>query len=118
MKIRSIIYWIATVSLCGLMLYSATMYLTNTKMVQGYFEHLNYPIYLVLPLAIAKIAGVVMILSRKIKWLTEWAYAGFFFDMILAFAAHQYAEDGAYLLSLLGICMLLISYFLGKLVRT
>lgn len=117
MNIRKISYWIATVFLCGLMLYSASMYFTKTEVVKGFFEHLGYPTYLVIPLAIAKVLGVIVVLSRKIKWLMEWAYAGMCFDMILAFTAHQQANDGAYLLSLLGICFLLISYFLGKSVR-
>jgi len=117
MTTRKIIYWIATVFLCGLMLYSASMYFTKTEMVRGFFEHLNYPTYLVIPLAIAKVLGVVMVLSRRIKWLMEWAYAGMFFDMVLAFSAHQHANDGQYLLSILGIGFLLVSYFLGKTVR-
>lgn len=86
-------------------------------MVRGFFEQLNYPTYIVIPLAIAKVLGVAMILFRKIKWLMEWAYAGMFFDMVLAFVAHQYADDGQYLLSLLGIGFLLVSYFYGKSVR-
>jgi len=117
MTARKIIYWIATVFLCGLMLYSASMYFTKTEMVRGFFESLGYPTYLVIPLAIAKVLGVVMVLFRKIKWLMEWAYAGMFFDMVLAFTAHQQANDGQYLLALLGIIFLLISYFYGKSVR-
>ena len=93
------------------------MYFTKTEMVRGFFEQLNYPNYIVIPLAIAKILGVVMVLFRKIKWLMEWAYAGMFFDMLLAFLAHQHADDGGYVLPLLGIFFLLISYFYGKSVR-
>jgi hypothetical protein len=118
MNTQKIIYWIATVLLCGIMLYSASMYFAKTEMVRGFFEHLNHPSYIVIPLAIAKVLGVIIVLSRKIKWLMEWAYAGMFFDMLLAFAAHQHADDGAYMLSLLGIGFLLVSYFLGKSVRT
>jgi len=99
------------------MLYSASMYFSKTEMVRGFFEQLNYPSYIVIPLAIAKVLGVIMILFRKIKWLMEWAYAGMFFDMVLAFTAHQHADDGAYMLALLGICFLLVSYFFGKSVR-
>ena len=85
-------------------------------MVNGFFESFNYPKYLVIPLAITKVLGVIMILWRKIKWLTEWAYAGFFFDLVLATLAHYYAghEIG---LSALGFVFLFPSYFLGKLVR-
>lgn len=99
------------------MLYSANMYFSNLEMVKGYFEMLSYPTYIVIPLAILKILGVIMILWRKSKWLTEWAYAGMFFDVVLATAAHQQAGDGLGL-SAMAIPILLTSYFLGKLTRS
>ncbi len=112
-----IIYWIATVAMCGIMLFSAQMYFRNTEMVRGFFEALEYPTYLVIPLAIAKILGIITILTNKIKWLKEWAYAGFFFDMVLAFTAHKVANDGGALFATLGLIFLIISYVTGKKVR-
>jgi hypothetical protein len=117
MKTTKIIYWIATILLSLLFLYSAQMYFFNTDSVKGYFEMLNYPSYIVIPLAIIKVLGVIMILWRKSNWLTEWAYAGFFFDLILATAAHQDAGH-AIGLSVIGIPILFLSYFLGKKVRS
>ena len=61
MKTQRIIYWIATLLVCGIFLYSAQMYFRNTEAVQGYFEHLNYPGYIVIPLAIAKIIAIIMV---------------------------------------------------------
>ncbi|MGY3792312.1 DoxX family protein [Aquimarina sp. 433] len=112
-----IIYWIATVAMCGIMLFSAQMYFRETEMVRGFFENLDYPSYLVIPLAIAKIGGIVVILTNKIKWLKEWAYAGFFFDMTLAFTAHYMKDDGQGLFATLGLIFLVISYAIGKKVR-
>lgn len=85
-------------------------------MVKGYFGMLNYPSYIVIPLAIIKVIGVIMILWRKSNWLTEWAYAGFFFDLVLATAAHQVAGHDLGL-SVLGFPVLFVSYFFGKKVR-
>ncbi|MHA7056744.1 DoxX family protein [Aquimarina sp. M1] len=112
-----IVYWVATLGMCGIMLFSAQMYFRNTDMVRDFFENLDYPTYLVIPLAIAKILGVLAILSNKIKWLKEWAYAGFFFDMMLAFAAHHIKDDGQGLFATLGLIFLIISYASGKKVR-
>ncbi len=114
---KKIIYWVCTVLLCLLMLYSAQMYFTKTEMVKGFFESLNYPSYFVIPLAILKVLGVLMIVWRKSKWLTEWAYAGIFFDMVLATAAHYFAGDGILGFSVYGLLLLFPSYFLGKLIR-
>lgn len=93
------------------------MYFTETEMIKGLFERFNYPKYIVIPLAILKIIGVVLILWRPSKWLTEWAYAGFFFDLILATTAHQYAGDGILGFSLYGLIAIFPSYFLGKYIR-
>lgn len=90
------------------------MYFFNTKMVEGFFESLNYPTYIVIPLAIIKVLGVVIILLRKNIWLTEWAYAGFFFDVVLATVAHYNAGHGLLGMSFFTIFLVLISYFLGK----
>ena len=96
------------------MLYSASMYFTKPEMIKGFFEHFNYPTYLVYPLAILKILGVIMVLWRKSMWLTEWAYAGFFFDVILAFFAHVMINDGEQTGAIVAIILLITSYFTSK----
>lgn len=116
MKTRKIIYWVATILMCAMFLFSAGMYFAKTTMVAGFFESFNYPTYIIIPLAVAKILGVVMVLWRKSSWLTEWAYAGFFFDIVLAFFAHQQAGDDV-TQTLLVMILVLVSYFFGKVVR-
>ncbi len=111
-----IIYWIATTVLCGIMLYSAQMYFLNTEKVKGFFEYFSYPTYIVIPLAIAKVLGVVLIVWNPIRWLKEWAYAGFFFDLVLANLAHYYAGHSVGL-STFAMLALMISYGIGKKVR-
>lgn len=111
MKTNKIIYWISTGLLCALMLFSASMYLfTNDVAVQA-FTSLGFPTYIIYPLAIAKILAVVAILSRKSAFLKEWAYAGIFFDVILAFAAHIMVQDGQWLFALVGIILVVVSRF-------
>lgn len=116
-SLKTIIYWVVTILVCALFLYSAQMYLFKTSMIKGFFVNFNYPSYIVMPLAILKIIGVIIILWRKIPWLTEWAYAGFFFNLILASVAHYNAGHGLLGLSFYGIFLVLASYFLGKEVR-
>jgi len=116
MKTQKIVYWVATGLLSAMMLYSVSMYLTKYEMVKGFFETLNYPTYIIYPLATLKILGVIMILWRKSSWLTEWAYAGFFFDVVLAFFAHYFAKVDV-TFTLFGLIFILVSYFFGKVVR-
>ncbi len=98
------------------MLYSAAMYFLNTEMVKDFFTSFGYPEYIVIPLAVAKVLGVGMILWRKNNWLTEWAYAGFAIDIVLAFFAH-YMAGQSLTLTLIAMIVLLTSYFFGKEVR-
>jgi hypothetical protein len=111
MNTTKILYWISTVLLCGIMLFSATMYVTKTEMIRSFFAKLDYPIYLVYPLAAAKVLGVIAILTKKSTLLKEWAYAGFFFDAALATVAHFHSQDGGHVLSLTALVLVVVSRF-------
>jgi DoxX-like family len=113
-KTNKIIYWIATGLLCLMMLGSAGMYIFNHQAVAEIFTKLGYPTYIVYPLAVAKILGVIAILTKQSKTLKEWAYAGFFFDFLLALSAHINAGDGEFIPATAAIILLFISYFLDK----
>ena len=107
MDIKKIAYWILTLLMCALFLFSAQMYFFNTAGIKGAFTSFNFPTWLVIPLAIAKVLGVIAVLSNQNKLLTEWAYAGFFFDVILATAAHYFAGDGLIGPSFIGVFLVL-----------
>ncbi len=108
MNWNKIIYWISTGLMCLIFIFSAIMYFMKYEMVKGFFEALGYPIYIIYPLAVAKLLGVVAVLSKKSKLLLEWAYAGFFFDAVLATAAHYFAGHGIGL-SALAILLVVVS---------
>ena len=109
-----IVYWIATGLMCLLMLGSAGMYIFNHAEVLKIFTSLGYPTYIVYPLAIAKILGVMAILTKFSKTLKEWAYAGFFFDFLLAASAHYFAGVPSSLAAIVALVLLSISYALDK----
>ncbi|CAN5353602.1 DoxX family protein [soil metagenome] len=109
-----IAYWIVTGLLCLMMLGSAGMYIFNHAEVAKIFTDLHYPTYIIYPLAIAKILGVAAILGNFSRILKEWAYAGFFFDFLLAASAHYFANVPSPLLAIAALILLIISYFLDK----
>ncbi|MDB9782874.1 DoxX family protein [Winogradskyella sp.] len=117
MRVKQVLYWLSTAIFCGIFLYSAFMYFTNTEMIKDFFKNFHYPTYLVIPLAVAKIFGVVLVLWRPNTWLTEWAYAAFFFNLIFATLAHHYAGHGIIGFSFYGLLAIFPSYFLGKYIR-
>jgi len=85
--------------------------------ISGFFVKMGYPTYLIYPLAITKILDLIAICGNFSKWLKEWAYAGFFFDIVLAFFAHYMISDGQHLFSAVAFFSVLTSYFFGKEVR-
>lgn len=48
------------------------------------------------------------------KTLKEWAYAGFFFDFVLAFFAHFMVNDGEFGGALIAILLVSVSYISWK----
>lgn len=114
MKNIKLAYWISTGLLTAMMLMSAGMYIFNNAAIQEAFTKLGYPIYVIYPLAFAKIMGLIAIWTNQSKVVKEWAYAGFFFNFILAFFAHFMISDGEFPGALMALILLFASYFSWK----
>ncbi len=109
MQLKKTIYWGATGIMCAVFAFSAFNYFLNYPMIRQFFESLGFPGWLIYPLAVLKILGLVAILSNLSAWLREWAYAGFFFDAALALAAHQIAGDGQGMFAIIALTTTLLS---------
>ncbi|XLS29099.1 DoxX family protein [Flavobacteriaceae bacterium M23B6Z8] len=116
MQVQRILYWIFTGLLTLLMGFSASMYFFNHEAISNAFESMGFPVYIIYPLAIAKILGLLVIWINNWKVLKEWAYAGFFFNFVLAYFAHEMIGESG-VSALVALVLLLGSYFLGKKVR-
>ena len=81
-KRDKIIYWITTIWLALGMTSTAIVQLIRMDEEVQNFENLGYPVYLMSILGIWKLLGVIAILLPKTPLLKEWAYAGFFFDIL------------------------------------
>lgn len=103
----NVIYWITTALILGMMLFSAaSSFMENpegTKMLAA----IGYRPYVLHLLAVAKVLGVIAILTPGFPRLKEWAYAGFMFDLIGAtysFYASGFAfKDWAFMLILIAV---------------
>ena len=114
LKKEKIIYYISTGLLTLLMIMSIGMYLFNHDMMAETFTKLGYPSYIIYPLAAAKALGLITIWTNLSHTLKEWAYAGFFFDFILALSAHINIGDGEHIPAIIALILLLISYYFSK----
>lgn len=113
-KSRKIVFRVTTGLLSVIVMMFVGNSLFNKEMFTNRFASLGYPTYLIYPLVAAKILGLVAIWSNKSKTLKEWAYAGFFFNFVLAFLAELQAPDGEYTSSPLALLLLMISYYLRE----
>src|SRR5258708_39788077 len=113
-KSLKIVYRVSTGLLTIIVLMYVGNSIFNNEMFSKRFAALGYPTYLIYPLTIAKILGLIAIWSNRSKTLKEWAYAGFFFDFVLAMLAEIHAVDGEYISFPLAFVFLLVSYISGK----
>jgi len=111
MKTLKIVYWISTAVIALMMTYAAWSYLTNNGIKQA-FIHLGFPGYFRIELAIAKIAGSVVLLAPFKTRIKDWAYAGFTIVFISALIAHVSSGDPApvYIMPAIFQVILCVSY--------
>jgi len=112
-----IAYWVSTGLLSLLYFAGATLYLTQRGMVSEAYRMLGYPTYLISVLIVVKVLGPIAILSRKSIALSDLAYAGMFYHLLLALSAHLNAGDGGFVPALVGLGLLPISFFTQNQVR-
>ncbi|HYC30562.1 MAG TPA: DoxX family protein [Chitinophagaceae bacterium] len=111
MKATKIVYWVSTGILAFMMSYSAYAYLSQPAMDQA-FQHLGYPAYFRIELAIAKLIGVVLLVAPVGVRVKEWVYAGFGIVFISAFISHLASGDPASVavMPLVFFVLLVVSY--------
>lgn len=117
MKRHEIIYWITSGLLSLIVLGSASFYFLQTEEVAKEFVKLGFPTFIIIPLATAKILAIITILRNRFRTLVEWAYAGLFFNFVLAALAHYYAQDGETGVALVALGLLFFSYSFKNKVR-
>ncbi len=105
------IYWVATALLILLYLASAVTYIIKTKWVRQTILGFGYPSYLVHFLTFVKLAAVAAIVSRFNVAVSDLAYAGMLFHLLLSGLAHMGARKplGA-LPAVIGLALLAISF--------
>lgn len=93
MNKRRWVYWIATGLFCLLFALAGMGNLLRIDAQREAIAALGYPSYLMTILGVAKLLGVIALLTPGLPLLKEWAYAGFAFDMLGASASHAFVSD-------------------------
>lgn len=112
------VYWICTGLLCLLYITSATLYVIKWGWVRQTLVSLGYPAYLQPLLIAVKILAVLAILSRESVFLSDLAYAGMFYHLLLSGLAHvgKHKPTGA-VPAVAGLILMIISFSLQNVAR-
>lgn len=114
MKAIKISYWILTGLTVLLMGLGAIPNILSTEQSAEVFNKLQYPLYIMPFIGVAKLAGSIVILIPGLKRLKEWAYAGMIIDLTGAmYSTIMVGEPfAAWAFFIFGIAIVLGSYFL------
>jgi len=114
MKNIKIYYRIFLSVFTAIILFSVYNYIFNFEATLTDLQILRYPSHLIHPLVIAQVLGLIIIITNKIKWLVEWAYAGFFFNLVFAIIAHMATAHGNGAAAAICLLLLCTTYILGR----
>ena len=116
MKKITTYYWIATILFALMMLMDGFGGVTQQQQGKDVMQHLGYPMYFLIIVGTAKILGVIAILQTKFYVIKEWAFAGFAFNFIGAFASRAFMHDPLFeiIFPLIMLAILFVPYLLWK----
>lgn len=116
MKRLNITYWIVTALFSAFMIFSSIGGITlHDQAVAMLHDHLGYPLYFIQMISYAKVIGAIAILLPMIPArVKEWAYFGFFIDLVTgAYSFHAVGDPFAqWAPMLLFITVLIFAYVL------
>jgi len=116
MKKLNITYWIITALFSAFMIFSSIGGITlHPEAVAMLHDHLGYPLYFVQLVSWAKALGAIAILLPMVPArVKEWAYFGFFIDLVAAIISFIAVGDpaAAWVPMLLFVAVLVWAYVL------
>jgi len=90
---QKLLYWIPTALLAVMFLGSGLSSVAGVEQIAASYKGIGYPLSLMGFLGVLKLLGVAALLAPGMRTLKEWAYAGFFFNMLGAAWAHLSVSD-------------------------
>lgn len=104
-------YWIFTGLLAAFMLLGSIPDIFSHPEAVALFKHLGYPAYLLPFIGVAKLLGVIAILTPGFPRIKEWAYAGFVIDLTGAMYS-TIAVGDPWMFFIIGYILIIGSYVL------
>jgi hypothetical protein len=108
------LYWAATGLFTVLFAGSAIWTFIDVPGAQKQAKDLDFPANLTVPLAIAKVLGLVAILSNRSKTLKTFAFAGFLFDLLLALSGHLTRREAYSVVAIAGLVIWAAAFIMDR----
>ncbi|MDX2161181.1 MAG: DoxX family protein [bacterium] len=108
------LYWLATTLFILLFVASIGLTLFDLEGSYASYARLGFPMWAIFFNAIAKILGVIAILHNRSRTLKDFAFAGFLYDLLLAFCAHIALGESDVLLAILGIILWVFAFIMDR----
>lgn len=113
-KTKKLIYQASTALFSLSMLFAVGFYFFKHGYVSDYFEMIGFPRWLVYPLGIVKILGIIGMYNNNYPKIREWAYAGYFYNCVLALAGNALCPEGEFTAGAVVAIILLVTSYLYR----
>ncbi len=108
------LYWIATGLFTALFTGSVIFGLFDLNDSYREFQHLEFPAWSFIFLTVAKVLGLIAVLSNRSQTLKDFAFAGFLYDLLLALGAHIAQQEIKVLLPLLSLPIWAFAFIMNR----
>jgi hypothetical protein len=113
-KSTKTLYYIAISLFSALFIGSAVLTVADREGSYAIFRHLEFPEWLLYPLTFAKLLGLAAILKSPYRGLKDFAFAGFLYDLLLAFGGHLAQKEIDVLLPIFGIVLWIFAFVMDR----
>jgi hypothetical protein len=108
------LYWIATGLFTALFTGSVVFGLLDLNESYKEFQRLEFPAWSFIFLTVAKVLGLIAILSNRSQTLKDFAFAGFLYDLLLALGGHIAQREIQVLLPLLSLPIWAFAFIMNR----
>jgi DoxX-like family len=108
------LYRMATGLFLALFVGSVILSLADINESYKEFVHLEFPAWSFIALTVAKVLGLVAIVTNRSQTLKDFAFAGFLYDLLLALGGHIAHQELKALLAVFGLLVWVFAFVMDR----
>ncbi len=108
------LYWIATVLFGLLFIGSAILGVVDPQTSYEEYRRLEFPAWILYPLSLLKVLGIVAIVWNGSKTLKNFAFAGYLYDLLLAVGGHIAQQEIQVWVAVFGLVLWTFAFVMDR----